>query len=114
MYLQRFAYPSYLPPLLHFRLANSKLVRKMKNTAKFIASAGVPYIMGITQVSTDVMNSESGFTSQAYLVNVDYNGYKVLEVFNLQLNAGAKLVRFYGRSGRLDLAVPCALEGRGV
>jgi hypothetical protein len=34
--------------------------------------------MGITQVSTDVMNSESGFARQAYLVNVDYNGYKVL------------------------------------
>ncbi|MDB5152763.1 MAG: hypothetical protein JWR54_1514, partial [Mucilaginibacter sp.] len=40
-------------------------------TGKFIASAGVPYIMGITQVSTDVMNSEFGFARQAYLVNVD-------------------------------------------
>ncbi|MDB5153121.1 MAG: hypothetical protein JWR54_1872 [Mucilaginibacter sp.] len=29
--------PTFLP-LLHFRLASSKLVRKIKNTAKFIAS----------------------------------------------------------------------------
>ncbi len=60
-------------------------------TGKFIASAGVPYIMGITQVSTDVMNSESGFVRQAYLVNVDYNGYKVL--YWIDKNSG-EMIKF--------------------
>ncbi|MDB5153122.1 MAG: hypothetical protein JWR54_1873 [Mucilaginibacter sp.] len=50
--------------------------------------------MGVTQVSTDVMNSESGFARQAYLVNVDYNAYKVL--YRIDKNSG-EMIKFIGQ-----------------
>jgi hypothetical protein len=47
-------------------------------TGKFIAGSGTPYIVSIIQVNTDVWVSETGSVRQLYLVNADYNGYKVL------------------------------------